>query len=68
MLPEAALASLVATLFSMMNPLGNVGVFAGMTAGRHPADQRIDGQILRPHAIQRGQAPGPEGWVHQVAL
>ncbi len=40
MLPEAALASLVATLFSMMNPLGNVGVFAGMTAGRHPAEAR----------------------------
>ena len=40
MLPEAALASLVATLFSMMNPLGNVGVFAGMTAGRPPAEVR----------------------------
>ena len=40
MLPEAALASLIATLFSMMNPLGNVGVFAGMTAGRPPAEAR----------------------------
>ena len=34
MLNEAALASFVATLFSMMNPIGNVGVFAGMTADR----------------------------------
>ena len=38
MLNEAALASLVATLFSMMNPIGNVGVFAGMTANR-PEDE-----------------------------
>ncbi len=38
MIPEAALASFVAALFSMMNPVGNVGVFAGMTADR-PADQ-----------------------------
>ena len=34
MFPEAALASFVAALFSMMNPIGNVGVFAGMTADR----------------------------------
>ena len=34
MLTEAALASFAAALFSMMNPLGNIGVFAGMTAGR----------------------------------
>jgi multiple antibiotic resistance protein len=34
MLPEAALTSLIATLFSMMNPIGNVGVFAGMTTDR----------------------------------
>ena len=34
MIPEAALTSLVAALFSMMNPIGNVGVFAGMTANR----------------------------------
>ena len=34
MLPEAALTSLIATLFSMMNPIGNIGVFAGMTADR----------------------------------
>jgi multiple antibiotic resistance protein len=32
MISEAALTSLVATLFSMMNPIGNVGVVAGMTA------------------------------------
>jgi MarC family membrane protein len=38
MIPEAALASFVAALFSMMNPIGNVGVFAGMTADR-PGDQ-----------------------------
>lgn len=38
MLPEAALVSFIAALFSMMNPVGNVGVFAGMTAGR-PADE-----------------------------
>ena len=34
MLPEAALASFIAALFSMMNPIGNVGVFAGMTTDR----------------------------------
>ena len=38
MIPEAALTSFVAALFSMMNPIGNVGVFAGLTADR-PADQ-----------------------------
>ncbi len=38
MIPEAALTSFVAALFSMMNPIGNVGVFAGMTADR-AADQ-----------------------------
>ncbi len=38
MIPEAALTSFVAVLFSMMNPIGAVGVFAGMTADR-PADQ-----------------------------
>jgi multiple antibiotic resistance protein len=32
MLTEAALASFAAALFSMMNPVGNVGVIAGMTA------------------------------------
>ncbi len=38
MIPEAELTSFIAALFSMMNPIGNVGVFAGMTAGR-PVDQ-----------------------------
>jgi len=38
MIPEAALASFVAALFSMMNPIGNVGVFAGMTADRPGAE------------------------------
>lgn len=38
MLPEAALSSFIATLFSMMNPIGNLGVFAGMTAGRTAAE------------------------------
>jgi multiple antibiotic resistance protein len=37
MITEAELASLVAALFSMMNPLGNVGVFAGLTADRNEA-------------------------------
>ncbi len=40
MIPEAALTSLVATLFSMMNPIGNVGIFAGMTSDRTEAQAR----------------------------
>ena len=40
MLPEAALTSFIATLFSMMNPIGNLGVFAGMTAERPPAEAK----------------------------
>ena len=40
MLPEAALTSLLAALFSMMNPIGNVGVFAGMTTDRPAAEAR----------------------------
>lgn len=40
MLNEAALASFVATLFSMMNPIGNVGIFSGMTAGRPDAESK----------------------------
>ena len=40
MIPEAALASLIATLFSIMNPVGNVGVFASMTADRSDAESR----------------------------
>ena len=38
MIPEAALLSFVAALLSMMNPVGNVGLVAGMTAAQ-PADQ-----------------------------
>jgi multiple antibiotic resistance protein len=38
MIPEAALTSLIAALFSMMNPIGGVGVFAGLMADR-PSDQ-----------------------------
>jgi len=34
MIHEAALASFIAALLSMMNPIGNLGVFAGMTADR----------------------------------
>ncbi len=40
MLTEAALTSFIATLFSMMNPIGNVGVFAGMTADRPGSEAR----------------------------
>ncbi|MEE8306827.1 MAG: NAAT family transporter [Gammaproteobacteria bacterium] len=38
MIAEAALASFIAALFSMMNPVGNVGVFAGMTTDRPEAE------------------------------
>jgi multiple antibiotic resistance protein len=38
MVAEAALTSFIAALFSMMNPIGNIGVFAGMTASR-PDDE-----------------------------
>ena len=34
MITEATLASFMAALFSMMNPVANVGVFAGMTLNR----------------------------------
>jgi len=34
MMTEAALVSFIAALFSMMNPIGNLGVFAGMTSSR----------------------------------
>ena len=37
---ETALITFVAALFSMMNPIGNVGVFAGMTADRDAAEAR----------------------------
>ena len=40
MLPEAALTSNIAILFSMMNPIGYAGVFAGMTADRPEAEAR----------------------------
>ncbi len=40
MISEAALASFIAGLFSMMNPIGNVGVFAGLTAGQPGAQVR----------------------------
>jgi multiple antibiotic resistance protein len=38
LIPEAALISFIAALFSMMNPVGNVGVFASLTADR-PGNQ-----------------------------
>ena len=40
MMPEAALTSFIAALFSMMNPIGNLGIFAGMTADRPDAEVR----------------------------
>jgi multiple antibiotic resistance protein len=40
MIAEAALASFTAALFSMMNPIGGVGIFAGMTADRSDAEAR----------------------------
>ena len=40
MTPEAAVASFVAALFSMMNPIGNAGIFAGMTEGRSITEAR----------------------------
>lgn len=40
MLSNAALVSFIAALFSMMNPVGNVGVFAGMTSGRDDPETR----------------------------
>ncbi len=40
MIPEAALTSFAAALFSMMNPIGGAGVFAGMTADRPAGEAR----------------------------
>ena len=40
MISEAALASFIAALFSMMNPIGSIGIFASMTEGRPPASTR----------------------------
>ena len=38
---ETALTAFVAALFSMMNPIGNVGIFAGMTADRDDVEARL---------------------------
>ena len=40
MIATAALTSFIAALFSMMNPIGNLGVVAGITQGRTPAQGR----------------------------
>jgi multiple antibiotic resistance protein len=40
MLPEAALTSFIATLFSMMNPIGNLGVFVSTTSDHTDAEAR----------------------------
>ena len=40
MLSEAALTSFIAGLFSIMNPIGNVGIFASMTADHSPGEAR----------------------------
>ncbi|WP_299394925.1 MarC family protein [Pelagibius sp.] len=40
MMTEAALTSFLAALFSMMNPIGNLGVFASMIAERSAAQAR----------------------------
>lgn len=40
MLTEAALSTLIAGIFSMMNPIGNLGIFASMTADRSAAESR----------------------------
>lgn len=37
---EAALTTFVAALFSMMNPIGNVGIFAGMTSDRNEGEAK----------------------------
>lgn len=38
---ETALTGFIAALFSMMNPVGNVGMFAGMTADRDDAEAKL---------------------------
>ena len=48
MITEAALASFIAALFSMANPIGNVGIFAGMMENRTASDIR---RIARSCAI-----------------
>jgi multiple antibiotic resistance protein len=40
MISEAVLASFIAALFSMMNPIGSIGIFATMTEGRTPESTR----------------------------
>lgn len=40
MLAETTLTAFIAALFSMMNPVGNVGIFAGMTADRDAAEAK----------------------------
>jgi len=40
MTAEAALTTFIATLFSMTNPIGNLGIFAGLTSDRPPAEAR----------------------------
>jgi multiple antibiotic resistance protein len=40
MLADAALTSFIAALLSMMNPIGNIGLFAGLTAHQSPAESR----------------------------
>ncbi|MEP0067788.1 MarC family protein [Pyruvatibacter sp.] len=37
---DIAFSTMLAALFSMMNPLGNVGIFAGMTANNTQAEAR----------------------------
>ncbi len=37
---DAVLLTYVAALFSMMNPIGNVGIFASMTADRSPEEAK----------------------------
>ena len=37
---ETALTTFIAALFSMMNPVGNVGIFVGMTADRDGAESK----------------------------
>lgn len=38
---ETTLTAFIAALFSMMNPIGNVGIFAGMTADRNTAEAKL---------------------------
>lgn len=40
MISEAALVSFVAALLSMMNPIGNLGIFASLTEGRPTAETK----------------------------